>query len=225
MLANIFVKPKRRNFFNSTHLDACKIRYQWQEMFYERRNFLYCHFFIFIFSIHKRSQAAQKNQFTYTRPTGDIISAMTFNIRVDTLIDGFNRWNNRKEKVCDVLERNSADVIGLQEALDRQVDDVQEALPQYSNYFVGRDNGKQKGESCAIFYRNDRFRMDDSGTFWFSDTPEKPSKDWGAMWPRICSWVHLTEKRTGEGLYVYNVHLDVLSQNSGKKVSSFWHGG
>lgn len=150
--------------------------------------------------------------------SSDVIKAMSFNVRVDIFLDGPNRWNSRKELVFDILENNAADVIGLQEALDSQVRQIQQALPQYSHYAAGRNDGRQKGESCAIFYRKDRFLLEDCGTFWFSDTPSKPgSKDWGNLWPRICSWVHLTEKATGDDFYVYNVHLDVFSQNSRKK--------
>lgn len=144
-----------------------------------------------------------------------VIEAMSFNIRVDTFLDGPNRWSSRRQLVFDTLADNAADVIGLQEALDHQVRQVQQALPQYSHYAAGRNNGRRKGESCAIFYRKDRFALGDSGTFWFSDTPSKPgSKDWGNLWPRICSWIYLKEKATGAGFYVYNVHFDVFSQNS-----------
>ena len=37
------------------------------------------------------------------------------------------------------------------------------------------------------------------------------------MPPRICSWVKLVDKSTYTAFYVYNVHLDHLSQNSRKK--------
>ncbi|OHB74682.1 MAG: hypothetical protein A2Z25_09420 [Planctomycetes bacterium RBG_16_55_9] len=143
---------------------------------------------------------------------------MSFNIRVDTFLDGPNRWASRKELVFDTLVDNAPDVIGLQEALDHQVCQIQQALPQYAHYAAGRNDGKQKGESCALFYRKDRFVLEDCGTFWFSDTPSRPgSKDWGNLWPRLCSWVYLTEKGTGDGFYVYNVHFDVFSQNSRQK--------
>ena len=146
------------------------------------------------------------------------VRAMTFNIRVDTFLDVLNPWCERKDMVFDILADHTADVVGLQEALYHQVQQIQQALPQYSNYAAGRTDGRQKGESCAIFYRKDRFVLDDCGTFWFSNAPAVPgSKDWGNIWPRICSWVHLIEKRTGAGLYVYNVHLAVFSQNSRNK--------
>lgn len=151
-------------------------------------------------------------------PQTGVVNAMTFNVRVDTILDGFNRWSGRKQAVFETIARNGADVIGLQEALNKQVEDIRCALPQYDSYAAGRKDGKKKGESCAILYRADRFTLRDSGTFWFSDTPEKPgSKDWGSIWPRICSWVQLVEKSTGQGFYVYNVHLSVVSQNAREK--------
>jgi endonuclease/exonuclease/phosphatase family metal-dependent hydrolase len=155
-------------------------------------------------------------QFSSSPP--GFIEAMSFNIRVDTFLDGLNGWNSRRRLVVKTLADNAADVVGLQEAVDHQVRQIQQALPQYSHYAEGRNDGKRKGESCAIFYRKDRFVLADSGTFWFSDTPSKPgSKSWGNLWPRICSWVYLNENATGAGFYVYNVHLDVFSQNSRQK--------
>ena len=117
--------------------------------------------------------------------------------------------------VIDTIKNHAADVIGLQEARYSQLSTIQQALPQYNRYGVGRSDGRQSGESCPIFYRRDRYVMTESGTFWFSRTPDEPgSKSWGAMFPRICSWVHLIDKTSGTGIYVYNVHMDNLSQNS-----------
>lgn len=155
----------------------------------------------------------------FSSPQTGVVKVMTFNIRVGIAFwDGWNCWDNRRHMVVDTIVDNAADVIGLQEALDFQIEQIQQALPQYSGYAVGRSDGKQRGEACAIFYRKNRFRLLDSGTFWFSKTPLKPgSKHWGNLFPRICSWVHLVDKAGGTGFYLYNVHLDNLSQNSRNK--------
>jgi endonuclease/exonuclease/phosphatase family metal-dependent hydrolase len=141
---------------------------------------------------------------------------MTFNIRTATAWwDGANCWDRRRQIVVDTLADNAADVIGLQEALDFQVEQIQQALPQYCGYAVGRSDGERKGESCAILYRNNRFDLVDWGTFWFSKTPSKPgSRHWGNLFPRICTWVHLVDKADETSFYVYNVHLACFSQNS-----------
>lgn len=147
-----------------------------------------------------------------------VVKAMTFNIRTKTFLDGLNGWNHRKHVVIDMLEDNAPDVFGLQEARYSQYSHIRQSMPRYGSYAAGRNNGRESGESCPIFYRKDRFTLADAGTFWFSDTPSVPgSKDWGNMPPRICTWAHLIERSTGTGLYVYNVHLDHLSQRSRAK--------
>jgi endonuclease/exonuclease/phosphatase family metal-dependent hydrolase len=147
-----------------------------------------------------------------------VVKVMTFNIRVDSIIDVWKSWEFRKQSVFDILADNKADVIGVQEALNYQALEIQLAMPQYAYYAVGRNDGILDGESCAIFYRKDRFELLDRGTFWFSDTPAVPgTKDWGNLPPRICSWVYLREKGKNTKFYVYNLHLDAFSQNSRQK--------
>ena len=145
------------------------------------------------------------------------IDALSFNIRFDTSKDGENAWPNRKEMVGQWVKSESPDVIGLQEALRHQIDDIKKVATAYSEYGVGRDDGKSRGEHCTILYLKKRFSLDksDCGTFWFSDTPEKiASKSWGNEIPRICTWARFIEMKTDKGFYVYNVHYDHRSQPS-----------
>ncbi len=144
-----------------------------------------------------------------------VLNVLTFNIRYGTADDGPDQWENRKELVVDVLAGFRSDVIGLQEALGFQVEYIHRALPQYGIVWVGRDDGQRAGEACPVLYRNDRFSLVDSGTFWFSNSPWKvASTHWGNTIPRICTWVQLKEIETGEAFYVYNLHLDHQSQTS-----------
>ena len=145
------------------------------------------------------------------------VDALSFNIRFDTSKDGENAWPKRKEMVGQWVKSESPDVIGLQEALRHQIDDIKKVATAYSEYGVGRDDGKSRGEHCTILYLKKRFSLDksDCGTFWFSDTPEKvASKSWGNEIPRICTWARFIEKKTDKGFYVYNVHYDHRSQPS-----------
>ncbi|MGE5293695.1 MAG: endonuclease/exonuclease/phosphatase family protein [Solirubrobacterales bacterium] len=140
---------------------------------------------------------------------------MTFNIRYGNANDGENSWANRKDIATDVIRRHSPDVIGLQEALRSQIDDIRAALPQYAEIGVGRDDGKIGGEYSAILYRKDRLNLDDSGTFWLSDTPEIPgSITWGNNCTRLCTWGRFLRKDSDEAFYLFNTHLDHISQYS-----------
>jgi endonuclease/exonuclease/phosphatase family metal-dependent hydrolase len=146
------------------------------------------------------------------------LKVMTFNIRYGTADDGENRWENRRQILIDVLKDNSPDVVGLQEALDFQISQIRQGLPEFGHLGVARDDGKTKGEYCAILYRLDHFKADESGTFWFSDTPDVAgSSHWGNANVRICTWARLVERKTGAAFYLYNLHLDHVSQLSREK--------
>ena len=145
----------------------------------------------------------------------DVINAMTFNVRVDTALDGFNRWKQRRGAVIDLIAKNTPDIMALQETLYFQIEDIHKAFPQYTTYSAGRKDGYKKGEACPIFFRTDRFTLLDMGTFWFSNTPNKPgSKSFGNIWPRLCTWTHLADNETKQGFYIYNLHLACISQKS-----------
>ena len=142
------------------------------------------------------------------------LTVMSFNIRYGTANDGDNRWPNRRALLFDVVREANADLVGLQEALDFQIDEMLEALPAYASVGVGRDDGRRAGEFAAILFRRDRFRVDRSGTFWFSDTPEVvASKSWGNTITRVCTWARLVD-RDGRAFWLFNVHLDHQSQPS-----------
>ncbi len=144
------------------------------------------------------------------------IKVMSFNIRYGTANDGPNNWNNRKKLVYDVIRKAAPDVIGLQEALRFQIDDIRKTLPEYAAIGVSRDGGLQ-GEYSAILYRSDRFDVESSETRWLSNTPKVPSADWGNAFRRIVTWGHFTDKKSKRGFYLYNTHLDHQSQNAREK--------
>jgi endonuclease/exonuclease/phosphatase family metal-dependent hydrolase len=145
------------------------------------------------------------------------LTVMSFNIRYGTANDGENRWAVRRDFLIDVVKEHAADVVGLQEALDFQIDEIVAAVPAYGVIGVGRDDAARKGEYSAILFRRDRFQVSHAGTFWFSDTPEVvASKSWGNNITRICTWARLVD-RDGRAFWHANVHLDHQSQPSREK--------
>lgn len=143
------------------------------------------------------------------------LSLLTFNIRYATAAAGPNAWEHRADFVAEVIREADADVVGLQEALRGQLDDLAAALPRYAEVGVGRDDGRTRGEHATILYDRARFAVAESGTFWLSETPETPgSMHWGNRITRVCTWARLVEKATGRAVYVYNTHLDHESQPS-----------
>ena len=148
------------------------------------------------------------------------IKAMTFNIRCNTFIDGPNRWPHRSEMAAGLIRRFEGDFVGLQEAEPDQIADLLKLLPEYRLLGRSREADPKVGEASPILYRHTRWRLDPDrqATFWLSDTPEKPgSKTWGNGYPRIVTWGRFVEEKTGRGVYVYNTHLDHLSEASRRK--------
>ncbi|UJR14424.1 hypothetical protein I4U23_001421 [Adineta vaga] len=138
---------------------------------------------------------------------------MTYNIRLDTANDGINRWSLRKDRVMRLIRYHAVDIFGVQEALPNQMNDLKSALPSFEWYGAGRDDGKEKGEFSAIFYRANRFDMLDNNTFWLSETPETPaSKGWDADVTRVCSWVKLRDRHTHQIFYHFNTHFDHIGK-------------
>jgi endonuclease/exonuclease/phosphatase family metal-dependent hydrolase len=133
----------------------------------------------------------------------------TFNLRYDNPRDTGNLWVNRAPVVANLIRFHDFDIFGTQEGLKNQLDDVSNALPQYTRYGAGRDDGKEKGEHSAVYFKKDRFTLLNKGDFWLSQTPEKPSLGWDATCcNRICSWVYLRDKKSGKRFYFFNAHFD-----------------
>ncbi len=145
------------------------------------------------------------------------LKVMSFNIRYGTAKDGDDRWELRRAQMFALLKTQDPDVIGLQEVLHFQIDEILEAVPGYRMIGVGRADGGQGGEYAAILYRESRLAVRRSSTFWLSDTPEVvKSNTWGAALERICTWA-LFDDKLGTPFYLYNLHLDHISQPAREK--------
>jgi len=148
------------------------------------------------------------------------LNVMTFNIRYGTADDGDNAWPLRREAVFEVIDAFRVDVLGVQEALHFQLEEITAALPRYRSIGVGRDDGVEAGEYSAILIDTSRFEVLDEGTFWFSDTPDVPgSKSWGNDIPRICTFAHLRDGPADRTFWVFNVHWDHISQPSRERAA------
>jgi endonuclease/exonuclease/phosphatase family metal-dependent hydrolase len=153
---------------------------------------------------------------TLTSPAQSV-KVMSYNIRLDTKADGINQWGNRIEKVSQLIKEHNPDLLGVQEALHNQMMDLKNNLPQYNYVGVGRDDGKEKGEYSAIFYKKDKFEVLEQKTFWLSETPDVPgSKSWDAAITRVVSYAILKDISTGESFGYFNTHFDHIGKEARK---------
>lgn len=142
----------------------------------------------------------------------------TFNIRYDNPDDQENNWKFRKDRVATFIQQEKLDIVGMQEVLHNQLEDLKTRLPEYAEVGIGREDGKQKGEYAPIFYRKDRFKLLDSNTFWLSQYPDSVGFiGWDGACTRIATWAKLEDKSTGKIFLAVNTHMDHVGVEARRK--------
>ena len=96
------------------------------------------------------------------------ITVASYNLRNANGGDSINGngWGQRYPVIAQIVQYHDFDIFGTQECFIHQLKDMKEALPGYDYIGVGRDDGKEKGEHSAIFYRTDKFDVIEKGDFW-----------------------------------------------------------
>lgn len=136
-------------------------------------------------------------------------NVMSFNIRYDNPEDSLNNWKYRKEVAAQMIKDQKIDILGTQEVLHNQLNDLLSQLPDYKAIGVGRDDGKEDGEYSALFYNSVRFDAEKTGYFWLSETPDVAgSLGWDGACNRVATWAVLKDKATGKQVFAINTHLD-----------------
>lgn len=134
-------------------------------------------------------------------PAPETVRIMSFNVR--------NVDYDRGEIIPQVIADYMPDSVGLQECEGVWFSTLKVYLPDYRIIGVGRLSGLPLiGESTAIMYREDKYKLVEWDTFWLSETPDKVSVGWDAKYPRTCTWAVLENRETGERYAHLNTHLD-----------------
>lgn len=140
------------------------------------------------------------------------LRALTFNIRLALDSDRPNHWEARRPLVAHLLGEYAPDLIGFQEVLPGQLEDLEEMLPDFDWSGRGRDAGHD-GEGCYLFWRHSKLNEVSSETFWLAPDPQQSGPAWDATYARICNHSILRFKDQRE-LQVFNVHLDHQGKRS-----------
>lgn len=135
----------------------------------------------------------------------NLVKVMSFNIRYNNPGDGENAWPNRIDLVDRLISYHQPDIIGVQEALEGQMDDLREIIPGFDSEGIARTEG---GEYSAILYRGSKLEKLDGSTFYLSPTPDKLSTGWDAALPRIATWARFEVRSTGAEFFCINTHFD-----------------
>ena len=139
------------------------------------------------------------------------LNIMTYNIRYAADQPEVYSWKNRRDGIMQSFE--GTDIAGLQEVLNVQVEDLKSSLSGYNLIYRSREAEASVGEGVPILFKEDKFSLLYSGTFWLSDTPELPgSNTWEAACNRIVTWGRFIDKESNIEFFVFNTHLDHISQ-------------
>lgn len=133
------------------------------------------------------------------------ITVMNFNVYISGT--GKKSPENRTDEVVETIRRADPDSFGVEEADEAWLERLSVALPEYSYAGHGRDKDLG-GEASAVFYKNEKYELVSTETFWLSKTPDKPSKGWDAWINRICTAAVLKDKETGFTYAHFNAHFD-----------------
>ena len=134
---------------------------------------------------------------------------------------GNRDWEVRKVGYFKMINTMQPDAFGVQEAENIQLQHIRENCPGYSYVGVGRNDGATKGESTAIFYKNDVLEVVDWGTKWHSTTPDVigsyfvENED---RQPRTSTWAIFEERATGKRFFQINVHTSLYEASQAKEI-------
>lgn len=144
------------------------------------------------------------------------IKVMTYNIRCGYCEDSssVNHWSKRKFLLAYLIKNHNPDLISLQEGEQFQIKDLVKMLDDYDFYGVGRDDGKEKGESAAVLYKKNRFIPLSEKTLWLSETPEKISKGWDAALNRTVTILKIKDSKSDKEFYYLNTHFDHMGEKA-----------
>ncbi|MBQ5904680.1 MAG: endonuclease/exonuclease/phosphatase family protein [Clostridia bacterium] len=142
------------------------------------------------------------------------IRVMSYNVRCAN--DGEQTITNRSKVGLAVLEEYAPDSFGVQECTPRWKRIFAFKLgDRYASVGKSRDPFGPFTEYSSIYYLKDKYKLIDSGTFWLSETPDKPySKSFDSACARIATWALLENKETGERYTHINTHLDHVLEST-----------
>lgn len=144
------------------------------------------------------------------------LSVMSYNLRFASS-DSPNAWSVRRPLMRDVIQQAAPDVIGTQEGLYGQLQDLAADLPDYEWIGLGRKGGS-RDEFMAVFFRRARLEPLAYDHFWLSDAPEViGSNTWGTKHPRMVTWVKFRDRQTQQEFFLWNTHFDNDLQTAREK--------
>lgn len=129
-------------------------------------------------------------------------------------------WEERRATIESLVGSYNFDIIAMQEVNFDRFYSLKETLTDFDSVIGDAEERNDIEELAPIFYNSEKFLLLAKSQFWLSETPDLPgSKSWGAIYPRISTWVKLQNKLTGHIFFVFNNHFCHLNEDAQLKSS------
>lgn len=141
------------------------------------------------------------------------LKVMSYNIRFGSASEKKPEfeWKNRKAATPALIEEYAPDIMGVNEPEWDQHEFILRACRDYAGYDIPRDPGSKEKESEPLYWNRKKIKPLKLGVFWMSETPDVPSRSWGARHYDLATWGIFKIKSTGEKFFFMNIHLDSQS--------------
>lgn len=140
-------------------------------------------------------------------------SIMSFNIRRDVVTDGSNNWKFRKYSIIDMISSELPTVLCMQECMPHMWKFMKKNTAVkfkgfYTDAFTKIVSLIPFSEGLGIIYSKD-YSCINKGYIKLSNKFGLATKHW-----RICQYIKLFNKYTGQEFWVFNTHLDHKDKQS-----------
>lgn len=146
------------------------------------------------------------------------LKVFSFNIRMDNSNDGVNYLPCRFERIKELIESESPDIIGFQETREMARKWLNETLTEYTVLGCGRLKGFA-GEGVSIAFKRSLFDVVSFETEWLSLVPTAPESTYGgdqSGCPRVLQTALLVPRDGAQPFVLANVHLDHVGEDAKK---------
>ena len=135
---------------------------------------------------------------------------MSFNVRGSFRDVGREEacWPSRAAVNVVAIGRHAPHLVGLQECQRGNLFTYEKRLPRYERIRGPRYGNVPPYDFNAVLYDPFRLELLESGGFWLSETPHRPSRSWDTRVTRSANWALFRLTGTGLPLLHLNTHLD-----------------
>jgi endonuclease/exonuclease/phosphatase family metal-dependent hydrolase len=131
------------------------------------------------------------------------LGVATFNVRYDNPADTL-RWADRHREVAAAVA--GFDLIGFQEVLPHQLDDLRADLPHLASFGTGRE-ADGSGEASPVFWNPGRLDFLGGEVRWLAPDWNVPGTlGWTATLPRVATVCSFYDRHSGRMLRVISTH-------------------